>query len=1131
MALKKILKITGIVLSVVVAVPVILQIGLNSRPADRFIRKTVAGFVDGTVDYSSMHISLLKRFPTIGITVDSLWLSYPHDRFAAYDGVSAGSRLLDAGRGAAADTLAGFSRLTARVNPWKLLSGRIRLCDASLEGLSVYAHQYADTVANWNMFGSGKEDTQEQEESGKSGELPWISLGKVTIGEHPSVVFTNQADTVYAALRFKEMSLRGNVKLDLSSGKVRVRRAYFNLDSLGIFGRLPADTLALALDSVRIVNPRENELGLALGAKAFARTGAFGRVKIPIRMAADVAFAQKDSLTRVDLRSFDADVACIPLSASGRIDLYPSSKYVKAEAAVKNFDVHRFIDEYASAIVPEAAEMIDAADLTLNVGVDGSLSEGRLPAVDARAALSAAGIGSTLTFSGKGKDILGENARFDVSARALACIDSLMRFIPDSLGMHANGTMSVSVDADVARRELSTFRFDESRIKGNISSDAVAFGMPSDTLSAGVKRLLVDVSGNRDGLKLDMLTDTVSFSSGSSLRAKVRGMENIATISKVENRGRMVPKIAFSNSDKSLFLKTGDNRIGLKDVKLAASATHRVKGRSARMKHILDSLQRVYPGVSRDSLIYKLPRRGNYEGSDFIKVSVDSSITRYLKEWKPEGYISAGRGFVITPTLPLRTRLKAFEGGFTDNELSLDTLSLTSGTSDIAMKGRINGLRRVLMGRVGRISADVLVNSSKINANELLTAFEAGKTITASSSAKEDDESFVIDTLANATLDSTSIPTFIVPANLSAKVRLQADTVLFSDVCVNPLRAQLRIEDQTAQILRTTMNTNLGDMFLNAFYSTKKGDGINAGIDLKLQDISADGIIQMLPAVDKMMPALKSFQGDLNCDLSATTQLDSAMNVLTPTLNGVINISGKNLYVADAGDLRRITRLLLFKNKDIGEIQNMNVSGVIHDNMLVVYPFELSVDRYSLALQGIQGFDKQMDYHVSVMKSPLLIPFGIHLFGDPDNWKFRLTAAKYRAGNVPAYSAQLDTMKLNVRTSIMNIFRRGALSARKHNADAIRSTVLKYSEMSSKPMSEKEMAELDSLMLNVELSEQQKSLDAEINAVLDANKLDIEAIKASTAAKDRRREYVTTQEKRRAERQAARDEKRKQTRK
>ena len=161
-----------------------------------------------------------------------------------------------------------------------------------------------------------------------------------------------------------------------------------------------------------------------------------------------------------------------------------------------------------------------------------------------------------------------------------------------------------------------------------------------------------------------------------------------------------------------------------------------------------------------------------------------------------------------------------------------------------------------------------------------------------------------------------------------------------------------------------------------------------------------------MPSIDTLMPILKSFHGLLNCEIAATSQLDTNMNLMMPTINGILRITGDNLALKNDAMFRSLAKKLLFKNKKEGRIDQM--------------------DRYTLAMSGVQNLDMSFKYHVSLIKSPILIKLGLDLYGtDFDHMKFRIGRAKYKDPNVPVFSKVIDDTKVNLVSSIENIFKKG----------------------------------------------------------------------------------------------------------
>ena len=233
-------------------------------------------------------------------------------------------------------------------------------------------------------------------------------------------------------------------------------------------------------------------------------------------------------------------------------------------------------------------------------------------------------------------------------------------------------------------------------------------------------------------------------------------------------------------------------------------------------------------------------------------------------------------------------------------------------------------------------------------------------------------------------------------------------------------------------------------------------------------------------------------------DLSVMSSLDSNMNVIMPTVEGIMRIGGKNLNISDAGNLRKITRLLLFKDKNIGHINDMSVDAVVHDCKLEVFPFELAVDRYKVVLRGSQGLDKEMNYHMSIIKSPFLIPFGINIYGYTDNWRFLIGLPKYREGKVPAYTKQLDTVQINILQSIKDVFNKGIDNARKASKSSVTlaeaSTATDYGMDIYTQDGEVDMEKLDSLSFAMALAMEEAELEAETEKALESHPLDVQSI-------------------------------------
>lgn len=850
-------------------------------------------------------------------------------------------------------------------------------------------------------------------------------------------------------------------------------------DTLASFEKLSASVNAIrALKGDIIIDELQFD-GLRLYARQFSRTQANWQViklaesseESPDSSSTFLRNVQLDTLCVNDLRiayssapdSLSAILSLpkLRLSAAARLDtLCIERSYLELLAGLQ-FDhpqlklVNSSLSLVAQALMPDPKKL----DIDLDQ-------------------LSLLAPGLKLQLQAKVADFLTNNPKYKLKADLDAALARLEEIVPDiSESIKIDGDLSVSLDAKTSQSEIDSYRFDKSLIYGNLSSEGLKIEMPSDTLKADLFKTNLSLSADPDGLVFEAAFDSLYFHKGDDLNSRVRKLAASARVLKEEG----LPRIALGASGKMAFVKMGANRLGISDIGIDLSAKKKAK----RVRNMPSDSAAV---AHRDRTFrQRLELKDDFDNGRLF-ISLDSSLVNYFREWSPSGNIDLGRGFFASRQLPLRTRLSGVSARFDERDVIIDSLAVASGSSDLRVQGKLRGLWRA-MSRKSRIQGDIKIDSKRLNINELLAALEVGKAAKGESAVEEEnDESFITDSLENAQLEA-GVPLIVVPATLNLGVALHADRVDFASFKVAPLNTGIRIQDRTIQLTDTDVYTNVGKIYLNAFYSTKSKDDISAGVDLRLSEMSAHDLIALVPSVEDMMPAIKSFHGLLGCEVSGTAQLDTAMNVVMPSVDGLVRITGHNLEVKDAGDLKRITRLLLFKDKNIGHIDNLRVDALIRDNTVEVFPFELSVDRYSFALRGTQNLDGTMYYHASVLRSPLLIPFGLNIYGTLDNWRFSLCRAKYRSGKVSVYKEQIDTVQLNFAHSVHNIFKRGVDNVMRYNASSVSGFDLDDPK-ASEQMSVEDQYAIEDMLMAQELRAQEEAIEAEVEKVLQASAID-----------------------------------------
>ena len=1043
-----VLVLLGLVLLLLVALQVVLRPKVLTPLVNRFAEQYVEG---GELRFSKVRASVIKDFPFLNLTLDDFALVYPHDRYARYDStiVETGRfPLLQAGREPVMDTLASFRTLEASLNLVNLLkktSYDVRR--AELDHPRIFAHYYDSTAANWEILklGGGEDSTAH--------ETPPIRVHRVHLTGRPYIVYTNQQDTLLAMLRMKHLRADGKVDtyhLSDARGKIVT-------DSFFVNGRLPKDTIALALDHLE-AEGKNRHVVISADAKAFLATRSSGRMRVPIHLDAAAAFPERpDGNLEVEVSRLALKVATIDLKGSGNVVFRPDSTDIKADATIEKCPLGDLLAEYQTNF-PVLKKVKTDAVLDLEAHADGVLAKNHLPRIQAHLQVPDAYVdyeglgrrgqvsldvdantdenlkldldlnrvlvdivGAQVDVKGTAADVTGEDPFFALNGKVRARVDSLTKAFTADRGITGTGSITASVNGQARLSQLTLAKIGNADIKGNAVVRNLSVNDTKDNLKAYVQRadLVLETKGNRIDnsmrrgarvLALDATLDTLdaTYKGGTYIRGKDINLQaqNSATILKggkeltplmgVLKASRLSlrdddglaaslrdnsetfrvtpstkdfrsPKLSLTSESSGVRLRSGTDGALLRNLKFDITANKHLGTTSTRNRreHLIDSLQRVWPGVPRDSLLAKYrasrPRRSLpawMQDEDFrkkdIHISLSDAVRQYYRDWDFSGSVSLAQGSVLTPAIPLRTRVTDLRGTVSNDKIDLKNISLTAGASDLSARATLSNLRRSILAR-GTMELDAQVTANYLDVNELIKAYDYYAHYDPVPSMERASDEAIEQAMVTAELpDSTVSPLLVIPGNLNAKVGLEAYGAKYDSLEVSWIAADLEMRQRTLQVTNAVAATNMGEIHFEGFYSTRSKRDIKTGFDLNLVDITAEKVITLFPAVDTLMPMLRSFAGDLNCELAATAEVDTLMHLVLPSIDGILRISGKELSIdGDSQEFKKIAKMLWFKNKQGAYVNQMDVTGMVRDNVLEVFPFVMGVDRYTLAASGL----------------------------------------------------------------------------------------------------------------------------------------------------------------------------------
>lgn len=427
-------------------------------------------------------------------------------------------------------------------------------------------------------------------------------------------------------------------------------------------------------------------------------------------------------------------------------------------------------------------------------------------------------------------------------------------------------------------------------------------------------------------------------------------------------------------------------------------------------------------------------RQANARGQrDTAAVADTSATSRLLRRWEARGKINFDKLRLFSRYFPIPMYMEGTNVEYNTNRITLKDARLHLGKSDLRLNGQLSQLRAAAL-RGGTLKGKLTVQSDLIDCNQLLLAMNRGARF-----AEADEKapaSFNTDSItaleyqnmeigAQDTLRTdTTTQLMIIPKFLDLSLRTDAKRIQFKDLELENVVGEVVVRDQVLNLSELRMNSNIGDGSLTMVYSTPDEAHASMGLELGLNKILVNKLIDLFPSMDTLVPMLRSFEGVVDCQITATCQTDSTMSVLLPTLNASCFMRGKDMVLLDGETFAEISKTLMFKNKKRNLIDSIAVDLAIKDSKIEVFPFLVEMDRYKVAVGGTHNMDMTFDYHLSVLKSPVPFKLGIDITGNLDDFKFKIVRCKYKDFLQPAKQAELDSTRRNVRELIRDEIRR-----------------------------------------------------------------------------------------------------------
>ncbi len=1021
------------------------------------VEEQAAKAINGELAIEKVELTFWRTFPHLRVDVDSLVLT-SNALGALPDSVA--SRLPSD-----ASKLLSIKSFTGGVNVAALLIGKISLYDVEFSGARVNIVQATDSLANYDIF----PPSDEAEEADEPLSLPDISINRFAITDAVPIRYFSLPDTLDASVALRNLALDCDevpfYALEVNGEFATPLLDEFNFKSVGFsaLGNLSwhhSTPLALTVDNVAVV----------LDEFHFLINATLDVTEAPmlneLRMSADKL--PLESLLRHVPAEYASMVAPLETDMMLTLGMSLTSPWNMADTIAPSFMAHLSVPRcslrYENAV-------IDKFEAEVNANYDGVTPDDSEFEIEK---FIAEGLGVNVDLKALVTNCVSD-PRVQGSFKGRIDLGGIPKRLASLMPMSLSGIVEGNADFKLAASDFTEQQFHRANIDGEI----VLSRFMADVDSVGrayVQKAILDFGTNGkfvtpDGVRVDSLLqvslkiDSVSFNGmGMDMEAKdflagagTMNRESSKDTTEINPFGFRVSvaKLKFDSPEDTL-------RARLRDASIAGSLRRfqgdakspqmglRVEAGMMFLGQALNKVAMLKSNLELNVHMRKHPQRNVAAGTrrqahnrpdsaaiaaanaGNIDLTLDKESRSLLRRWDFDGRVTARRGRLVTPYFLLDNRLSHIDLRFNSDSVVLSNLSYKAGRSDFLINGTVSNLRRALTSkRDNTIRVEFGVRSDTINVNEIVQALFAGPSLaqqTDSAAIWTDNE--LSDGGLAEMADTVAPGPLLVPRNVEARLRMRADNILYSDLALRDFHGDLMVFDGAVNLRDLSASTDIGSVDVNGLYSAPAADDLQFGLGMRVHDFRLNRLESLIPAIDSLLPALKSFGGIVNADVAVTTNLLPSMDIDIPSLKAAIKIEGDSLVLLDQETFKTISKWLLFRDKKKNMIDHMAVEVVIDNSNIELYPFRFDIDRYRLGVMGHNDLAMNLNYHVSVLKSPIPFKFGINVKGTPEKMKIRLGGAKFKDKMVVERQAIADTTRINLVEQIDRVFRTGISKAR-----------------------------------------------------------------------------------------------------
>ena len=1051
--MKRALKITAITLSSIIAILaiaiiIVCNIVFSPKTLTPIVRNNVGRFITCHADLDTAELTFFSTFPDFAINLSNV-------------------RVINPIADAQSDTLAHVGKLAASINIKDFLfNNNLVINEVLLYNTS--ANIFCDSLGNANYNIVALSSTEEEQDTTSTSLFDLLQVNNVVIN-NLSASYIDQKSSINASINGLNTTL--SAQLQGANGNIDAQCIIDNVQCIIDNVQCTIDNAQLTTSGELKDNHFDGKLALALPSTTLDFDG--NRLLDSVALRANVPAELNLDIMHINLKEALLAVNSHEIHLNGVAQLDNEDINLDMQFSTNQWNIKEVI-----TLIPEAyADLLDGINISGNASLSGSArgtyNDSIMPLISANLNYTDGKINySALPY--KLHDVnaaLFADINLNKGGISNATIQSLKAHT-GSMWLAANGSINdllgnikcdLNIKGNLNLPELRPLLPNDMKIdmNGRTYADISARFNLNDATNLRLDRIIAD--GTLQYTDLDVLyNDSIAIKdSKGTLAIKLPSPHNNKHFKELAqltlNANNLQVDAQLGNSHSQLSTLNSQLSIGIGDIlDTTQFYTAICQFNFDQLQGSLDTIN--FDITSPEGAIEVYPTRRNKKeptfavtyASETIRANMGSFFNINTKELKIEAKTNYNKekenlldqlnptikfdfneGLVAVDGFNANINIPAIKFQFRPNNFDIEQSRIIIDDSDFALSGNITNLKSFSKGR-GLLRGNLKFQSEQTNIDQLMDLINglgADSEETEEITITDNNTDFALadatqttsqDSLAalNAQLSTKKPNPFIVPKKIDVTLDTRISKAIFSNTDIENLGGKLTIKDGEAILEQIGFTTDAAEMQLTGIYRSERRNHLFAGLDFHLLNIDIAKLIDLVPAVDTIVPMLKSFAGQAQFHIAAETYLRADYSPKMSTLRAAAAIEGKDLVLLDSETFSTIAKYMMFNKKTENIVDSIAVEMTVFRDEVDLYPFLISMDKWQAVLSGRHNLDNSFNYHISLTDCPLPVRLGLDVKGTFDDLKFDLVPCKYKALYKPEKQGATEKQTLALKKII-----------------------------------------------------------------------------------------------------------------